>query len=64
MGNWQFYQHTDRKWSWCNVSLSTRKSVCRFESFIQAISDATRHGFEPGVSKITAIQADRRSTPR
>jgi hypothetical protein len=65
MDDWKFYQHRDQKWSWRSLTASAAKeSVGQFESFIQAMGDALRHGFEPGISKVTAIQAERRCKPR
>jgi hypothetical protein len=65
MDNWQFYRHTNDKWSWSNVTLtSSSESVGQFDSFVQAMGNAMRHGFLPGLSKVSAIQAERRSSRR
>ena len=54
-----FHQHNDGSWSWHSVTLrGTTESLERLESFIQAMGSAIQHGFEPGISRITRIQAD------
>ena len=56
MDEWEFYQHASGKWWWRNVTLNkTSESPARFDSFIHAVGDATRHGYESGVSKVVAI---------
>jgi len=63
--DWDFYQHTDGKWSWRNVKGdAVGASSIHFETFAEAVADATRHGFQAGVSKIASITADRRTHPR
>ena len=65
MEEWEFYQNINGRWWWRNVTLNrTSESPDRFDSFIHVMGDAVRHGFEPGVSKVIAIQADRRLNPR
>jgi hypothetical protein len=63
--DWEFYQHTDGKWSWRRLSGSgTRYSAERFDSFIGAVGNALLHGFEPGISKIAAVTLERRNKAR
>jgi len=65
MDQWEFYQHTTGRWWWRNVTLNTKSaSPERFDSFIHAMGDAVRHGFQPGVSTLAAIRTDRRTNPR
>ena len=65
MDDWYFYQRIDGKWSWRNVRTGgISADFDGFVSFIEAISYALRHGFEPGISKIVSITTDRRSAAR
>jgi hypothetical protein len=63
--DWAFYRHSDERWSWRNVTLSKRsESPDDFGSFIQAMGNAIQHGFQPGLSRVTAIQNERRTKRR
>jgi hypothetical protein len=65
MEQWDFYQHTDARWSWRNAkTASIARSVERFPSFIEALANAMVNGFVPGKSRIAAIEYERRSKPR
>jgi len=62
--HWEFYQHQDGSWSWRNVPPGRRGGHNQFSDIVDAIADATRNGFMPGISRIAALKMCRRSRTR
>ena len=63
--DWEFYQDCDGRWSWRNTTdAGASMSVDRFVSFVEVIASAVKHGFQPGISHIVGVRAERRQKPR
>jgi len=62
--DWEFYTDPAGRWSWRHVGYEGRcNSHAVFRGIVEAIADAVRHGYEPGVSHIEMEQC-RRAQPR
>jgi len=61
--DWQFYQHPNGSWSWRKVGAFARDSRILFSGIVEAMADAARHGYQPGVSHIN-VEKCRRAEPR
>jgi len=61
--DWQFYQHDQGPWSWRRVGPFARDSRVLFSGIVEAIADAVKHGYKPGVSHVD-MEKCRRSAPR
>ncbi|MGZ5153788.1 MAG: hypothetical protein ACXWC5_27525, partial [Burkholderiales bacterium] len=65
LDDWEFFQESDGRWFWRNVTPNgANVSVQKFTSFVEVIASAVQQGFQPGVSRIATVRADRRFKPR
>ncbi|MDB5927976.1 MAG: hypothetical protein JWN13_6912 [Betaproteobacteria bacterium] len=65
MDDWEFYQGRDDRWFWRNVKREeSTLSAERFTSFVEVVASARKNGYDPGISRVASVTADRRLNPR
>ena len=61
---WEFYTDASGQWSWRHVGYERRRdSHVLFSGIVEAMADAVRHGYQPGISHIE-MERCRRTEPR
>jgi hypothetical protein len=65
MDDWEFYQGHDDRWFWRNIKHDgSTISRERFISFVEVVASAAKNGYDPGISRVASVTADRRLNPR
>ena len=63
--DWDFYQDCAGRWTWRNTTdAGAHNSMDSFVSFLEVIASAIKSGFQPGISHISNVRAERRHKPR